>query len=90
MLSWRDTGGTENYWVYGKAGDAYFVPALLPPYTNRLAVLPYGSTSWSSASGVGDPASNWTYLVVAVDASNQEVCRSERAGEHDYNAAIAD
>jgi hypothetical protein len=88
VLSWRDTGGTEDYWVYGKAGDAYFVPALLPPYTNRLAVLPYGSTSWSSASGVGDPSTNWTYQVVAVDASNQEVCRSERVGEHDFTTAV--
>ena len=74
--------------MYGASNDSYFAPMILPPYAYREAVLPFGATSWSSTSGVGDPSSNKTYLVVAVDASNQEVCRSERVGEHDFATAI--
>jgi hypothetical protein len=32
---------------------------------------------------VGDPDHNWTYCVIAVDASSQEIDRSNRFGEHD-------
>jgi hypothetical protein len=88
MLDWQDTGGTSAYWVYGAPNSSYFAPVMLPPYANRLATLPVGTTSWSSPSGIGDPDNNWAYLVVAVDASNHEVCRSERVGEHDFGMSI--
>jgi hypothetical protein len=41
-------------------------------------------TTWSSPNGIGDPANNWTYLVMAVDETEAELARSNRAGEHDF------
>jgi len=34
---------------------------------------------------MGDPDANWTYLVMAVDGSGAELCRSDRAGEFDFD-----
>ncbi|MBN1425610.1 hypothetical protein JXA88_13730, partial [Candidatus Fermentibacteria bacterium] len=55
-----------------------------PGYAHRVAVLPSGTTSWSSAAGMGDPDYNWVYLVMAVDGSGTELCSSNRAGEFDF------
>jgi len=63
--------------------EPWFIPDVSPPtYVNRIVVLPSTTTTWSS--GVGDPAANWTYLVMAVDASEQELARSNRVGEADF------
>jgi hypothetical protein len=40
--------------------------------------------TWSTPAGVGDPDSNWSNLVLPVDAAEQELCRSNRAGEHTF------
>jgi len=78
-LDWTTIPGATNYWIYGADNDAYFVPSI----GNRIAVVPGGTTTWSSSSGVGDPDHNWTYLVVAVDGSEQELNQSNRFGEYD-------
>jgi hypothetical protein len=53
-------------------------------------VLTPDVTSWSSRSGVGDPDENWTYLVIAVDATDQEIARSDRIGEHDFDLSFSE
>jgi hypothetical protein len=78
------------YWVYGADNEAYFAPGLTSPYQHRLVVLPPATTIWPSTSGIGDPAHNWTYLVIAVDASGHELCRSNRFGEHDFGTVLSD
>lgn len=83
VLSWTAVGGADGYWVYGDE-LAYFGPGLTSPYAYRLAVLPPGTTTWSSANGIGDPDHNWTYLVLAVDAVEQLLGSSNRFGEHDF------
>jgi hypothetical protein len=89
VLSWTGIPGALEYWIYGAASDTWFAPDLSPPtYDNRLAVIPAWITSWSSSNGVGDPDNNWTYLVVAVNASNEELARSNHCGEHDFEANI--
>jgi hypothetical protein len=55
-----------------------------PDFAHRLAVLPQGTVTWASASGVGDPDTNWSYTVIAVDPASQEIGRSNRIGEWDY------
>ena len=85
MLTWTPFPGTSGYWVYGVANDAYFAPGFSPVYQHRLAVLSPLFQTWSSPNGVGDPTANWTYLVLAVDAGEQELCRSNRVGEHDFD-----
>jgi hypothetical protein len=45
-------------------------------------------TSWLTGNGIGDPDSNWTYLVIAVDEAEAELARSNRAGEHDFDCEI--
>jgi hypothetical protein len=88
VLSWTAAADAANYWVYGANNLAYFEPGLILPYPYRLTVLPSGTTTWSSVNGVGDPTANWTYLVLAVDATEQELCRSNRAGEFDFGVTI--
>jgi hypothetical protein len=87
VLQWSAWPTADAYWVYGADNEAYFEPGLILPYQHRLAVLSAGTTTWSSPSGVGDPGHNWTYLVVAVDAGNQELCRSNRVGEQDFDTS---
>jgi hypothetical protein len=84
QLSWAACPGAANYWIHGTDNDAYFEPDI----GNRVAVVPSWTTTWSNPSGVGDPDHNWTYLVVAVDGSEQQLCQSNRIGEHDYVADI--
>jgi YVTN family beta-propeller protein len=88
QLSWSPVDQASAYWVYGTSNMAWFAPGLAPGYEFRLAVLPPETTTWSSANGVGDPNANWTYLIMAVDRSEQELARSNRAGEHDFDADI--
>ncbi len=85
VLTWVPRDGAAAYWVYGADNEAHFEPGLLSPYSHRLAVLPASTTTWSGANGIGDPDHNWTYLVVAVDALDQELMRSNRVGEHDFS-----
>jgi hypothetical protein len=85
VLYWTPVPDATGYWVYGTDAVVYFAPGVTSPYQHRLQVLPPETTSWSSAGGVGDPGRNWTYLVLAVDDLQQELCRSNRVGEHDFN-----
>ncbi len=85
VLSWTPWPGAYSYWVYGALNQAYFEPEFVTPYQYRLQVLPSGTTTWSTPSGVGDPAGNWTYLVLAVDQTEQVLGCSNRAGEHDFD-----
>jgi hypothetical protein len=85
-LSWWPWEGSSAYWVYGATNNAWFEPGFAPGYEYRLAVLPPATMTWSSSAGVGDPSSNWTYLVIAVDDVGQELQRTNRIGEHDFGA----
>lgn len=84
LLQWSPWPGAGAYWVYGAENDAHFSPGFSPGYQHRLAVV-WPETSWSSPNGVGDPNCNWTYMVLAVDASEQELCRSNRFGQFDFS-----
>ncbi len=84
VLQWTAWPGAAAYWVYGEEGEPYFSPGLAPGYEHRLAVLSPLFLSWSSPNGIGDPDSNWAYLVLAVDGSEQEMSRSNPVGEHDF------
>jgi hypothetical protein len=83
-LTWNPWPNTAAYWVYGASNLTYFTPGLAPGYQHRLAVLSPLFQTWSSPNGIGDPNDNWTYLVLAVDASDQELIRSNRVGEWDF------
>jgi len=89
LLTWEPVGGASAYWVFGNAQVAWFEPDLSPPtYVNRVAVVPGGTTSWSSPNGIADPAINWTYLLSAIGESNVELARSNRVGERDFDLEI--
>ena len=83
-LAWTSWPDCAAYWLYGATNLAYFDPGSAPGYQHRLAVLSPLFQTWSSAAGVGDPDHDWTYLVMAVDATEQEMCRSNRVGEQDF------
>jgi hypothetical protein len=84
VLQWNPCAGAASYWVYGADNEAYFEPGLTSPYSYRQAVVAPPTTTWASANGVVVPDHNWTYLVVAVDAGQQEVTRSNPVGEFDF------
>jgi hypothetical protein len=88
-LTWEPVAGVAGYWVYGTAGEPWFLPDLSPPtYVNRVGIVPAGTTTWSSSNGIGDPNLNWMYLVIAMGEGNSELVRSNRAGEHDFDTDI--
>ncbi len=84
QLQWTTVPPAAEYWVYGASNEAYFPPEVSSPYGYRVTVLPSGTTTWSTTTGVGDVNNNWTYLVIAVGGSGQELVRTNRIGEHDY------
>ena len=88
ILTWNTVSDAAAYWVYGASNLPHFIPGMAPDYTNRLVILPSGTTTWQSPSGIADPTSNWVYLVVAVNGSDQEVNQSNRVGEFDFGIDI--
>jgi len=87
-LTWSVVPGAAEYWVYGAPGYPFYLPDLVPPFSNRLAVLPQGSLSWISPNPSGSPGYGWTYLVFVATASGQEVCTSNRVGEATFSMDI--
>jgi hypothetical protein len=88
QFTWSSFGGTTEYWIYGAENLPWFVLGMGPGYAHRVAMITPPATTWSSSAGVGDPNSNWTYLVMAVNATGQELTRSNRAGEQDFGYDI--
>jgi hypothetical protein len=89
-LHWTVCPGVSQYWMYGADNHSYFDPELVAPYEHRLAVISSGTTQWTSSAGIGDPSSNWTYQIVAMSGSGQELCRSNRFGEYDFGSQTPD
>jgi hypothetical protein len=87
-LTWTTSDQVNNYWIYGAPNLPWFLPGFAPGYKHRLDVLPASSTTWSSAAGVSDPYANWSYLVIGVDALEEERARSNRGGEHDFECYL--
>jgi hypothetical protein len=90
QLSWTEVLSADSYWVYGAANYQYFLPGPAPGFEHRIDVVPQGTTVWVSPYPVGDPMSNWTYLVSAVDDLETELSRSNRVGEFDVEINIPD
>lgn len=88
-LQWTHHSGAMAYWIYGAGNHAYFEPGIYPPYEYRLAGLPHWTTTWSSANGIGDPLTNWTYVIIVVDWGLMEVARSNRVGEFDFGLSTS-
>lgn len=84
VLMWEPFGPADHFWIYGAANDPWFDPGFAPSYEYRLAVVPGSTTTWTSSLGVGSVETNWTFLVMAVDQTEQELLRSNRVGEFDY------
>ncbi len=84
-LSWSPCKGASAFWIYGAENMAWFEPGMSSPsYEYRLDTLSPATTTWSSPNGLGDPEFNWTYMIIAVDSSQQELSRSHRVGEWDF------
>lgn len=82
-LQWDALPGTEFHWVFGESNHTYFDPDI-DTYVNRIAVLPGAQTTWSSSSGIGSEAEQWSYVVIAVDEMDLEISRSMEIGEFDF------
>ena len=86
VLQWPAFEDAASYWVYGAENDSYFEPGLTSPWMHRQAEVIPPATTWTSPNGVGEPYHDWTYLVVAVNPWEQELLRSNRAGEFDFSS----
>jgi hypothetical protein len=89
VLTWPTWTDAAAYWVYGAVNDSYFEPELVPPYEHRLAVLGPGATAWASPNGVGDPAHNWSYVVIPVNENGAELTRLGPWSELDFSLSVA-
>jgi hypothetical protein len=87
-LQWSTWSPATEYWIYGADNLPYFEPGFAPGYEYKLDEVVPPNTTWSSSAGVGDPDHNWTYLVIAVDRSENELARSNSAGEYDFQMDI--
>lgn len=88
LLTWSPVSGVDQYWIYGAANNPFFVVGPVPEPEYRIIMLPHTTTSWGSSEGIADPFAQWTYLVLAVDAMEIELGRSNRVGEHDFATEI--
>lgn len=88
QLTWGAVTQASAYWLYGASNLPWFVPGMGPGYEYREVILTPPTTTWSSVAGVGDPNADWTYLVIAVNASGQILTTSNRVGEHDFEGEV--
>jgi len=82
-LTWTASPRANEYWVYGAVDAPFFLPGYAPGFEHRLAVLGSDTLVWTTTTGVGDPAADWCYLVVAVGQDGLPILPSNRVGEHD-------
>ncbi len=87
-LSWTEMPGVSEYWIYGADDSAYFDPGFGPNYEFKLDEVLPPATNWITPIGIGDPDQNWGYMVIAVNAYEEELGRSNRIGEHDFDCEI--
>jgi hypothetical protein len=88
VFSWSPVPAAHEYWIYGASGHPHFEPGFAPSFEYRLDTVPQDMTTWSSPNGIGDPENNWTYLVMAVDDTENEITRSNRVGEWDWGMEV--
>jgi hypothetical protein len=86
QLSWPPVTGAFWYYVF-RSDQAFFEPDTVS-YTNRVAILENSHTSYSDATGIGDPDLNAFYRVTSVDETGTEMGRSQPVGEFDHLANI--
>lgn len=84
LLTWTPIVSAAAYWLYGANDQPFFAPGIEPPFDYRITILSPGWDSYTLDNGIGDPNTNWTYLLVAVNSQDQEIARSNRVGEHDF------
>lgn len=88
LLRRNSVPATANYWVYGADNLQYFVPEVTSPYGYRLDVVFPSIVEWLGNATLEGPNHNWTYLIIAVNESEQELHRTNRVSEFDYEADI--
>jgi len=88
VLNWSTVPDATAYWIYGADNAPYFFPGLSSPFEHRLIEILPPTTTWSSPNGIEDCEHNWSYMVVAVNDSDQEMRRSNHYMELDFEADI--
>ncbi len=83
-LTWQPAqAAVEAYEVWSSLAP-YFVPG--DGASVRLGTVPAGSVplEWTHSAGAGNPALNYTYRVVSLNAAGQMVGASQAVGEFDF------
>jgi hypothetical protein len=86
VLQWPACPQAASYWIYGAENEAFFEPGLTSPWEYRLDEVSPPATTWASPNGIAEPYHDWSYLVVAVNAWEQELLRTNRVGEFDFSS----
>ena len=82
ILEWNTVPPAAEYWIYGATSEPFFAPQTESPFTYRILAI--SDTTWITPSGIADPDNNWTYQVIAIDGSENELGRSNRVGEYEF------
>jgi hypothetical protein len=87
-LNWSTWPSATEYWVYGADNNPYFVPGVTPPYQYRIAVIPAGTTTWSTTEGICDPDHDWSFIVAGAGTGFTDTPHTSRVGECEYGITI--
>lgn len=87
-IQWSTWSPATEYWIYGADNNRYYVPGFVPDYEYRVDVVLSPTNTWSTTNGIGDPDHDWTYMVIAVDGSENELARTRYGGENDFAIEI--
>lgn len=79
-LYWSPYPWASSFRCHGEENHTYFEPGV----GNLLIEFPPEIATWSVSNGIGDPASEWTFVIIAVDDSAAELVRSNYSGEREF------
>jgi hypothetical protein len=82
LLNWSELPWGGGFRLYGEENNPYFEPTP----QNLIALTPDNFRYIPNC--IGDPQSNWTYLVIGVTYQLQEIMRSNYFGEQDFGMEI--
>ncbi len=80
VLYWSPYPWASSHCCHGEENHACFEPG----GGNMLALLSPEVFTFTFSAGIGDPGSEWSFVIVAVDDLNAELARSNYAGEREF------
>jgi len=87
-LSWTHAGAAVDHYEVWRGATPYFTPGDADSGPDPLATVPAptagGAVTYANPAPSGDPAPNYTYVVLSVSASGAKSVSSPRVGEFSF------